>query len=285
MPRQRERTTALPKPRPRPVAAAKGRFAWSEQHTRLSILGATALLLLVVLGVFAYRIYESNVLRPASTVLNVDGSKVSLGYFAARLGPFAIQNQQSSSDISVLSENLLTKLERELIVEKLARDMNLPLDDKRLTEFIATGFGVPVGPSGSSFDVLYRNQLRTLQISNSDYRRLRRAELADDELAKQIESNRSSARRESSSPSGSSSRTPRRRPRTCSDGYARARTSARSRRKSRWTWSPANRMASSRPSRWSSSRNRSGRPSPGSRRASFSAPSRCRRTGGSSRSK
>ncbi len=162
-------------------------IAWSENYTRLSILGSAAALLLVIVGILAYRIYDARVGRPQTTILNVAGTKISLGYFAARLGPFAVENQNSRQDVSALAESLLTKMEREIIVEKLALERGVTLGDGEVTEFIAKGFGVPVGGTGSSFDSLYRNQLRTLRISDTNFRKLKRAELADDGLAKTIE--------------------------------------------------------------------------------------------------
>jgi parvulin-like peptidyl-prolyl isomerase len=150
------------------------------------MLGAVVAVLLAILGVFAYRIYESRVGRPASTVLQVGDQRVSLSYYADRLGPFIQANAQSGLSLPVIEENLLVKLEEEAITVILAEEAGIDLSDNAVLDFVANQFGVPRAGAGSSFDALYRNQLRSLDISDTTYRRIKRAELADAKLEEQL---------------------------------------------------------------------------------------------------
>jgi parvulin-like peptidyl-prolyl isomerase len=179
---RRERTTALPRARQRADTVQRGRRPLGERTLQLGIIGVAALLLLAVLGVFAYQVYRDRVLVPASAVLRVGDEKFSLRYYADRLGPYIQTNSGSGSSLAILEENLLTKLEEEALTLILAREAGIDLSDEALTEFIAGQFGVPVGGSGSSYDSLYRNQLRTLGMSDGAYRRMKRAEMADARL-------------------------------------------------------------------------------------------------------
>lgn len=182
---RRERTTALPRARQRDTAAHHGRGV-NERAIQITIIGVAVAILLAVLAVFAYRIYDSRVNVPNSTVLQVGDETVSLSYYSDRLGPFVQANAQSGASLAILHENLLTKLEEEAITIRLAEQEGIDLSDDAVMAFIAEGFGVPVGGSGSSFDALYRNELRTKGFSDATFRRMKRAELADARLQESI---------------------------------------------------------------------------------------------------
>lgn len=186
---RRERTTAIPKRRERAAVERKAsRFGWDERTTRFGLLGLAAALLLVVIGVFAYRVYDSRVGVPNKVILSVAGEEFTLRYYTDRLGPYVLQNQNSGASLSILEENLLNNLEREAITVSVARQQGVDLSDEAVREFIAGQLGVPVGGSGSSFDSLYRAQLRTLGLDDRAYRRLKQAELADTKLKEAVES-------------------------------------------------------------------------------------------------
>jgi parvulin-like peptidyl-prolyl isomerase len=183
---RRERTTGLPRARQRTATTAHPRRSLNERAIQLAMLGAVLALLLAVVGVFAYRLYDSRIARPNSAVLTVGDEKVSLRYYADRLGPWVQANIQSQTSLAVLQENLLTKLEDEALTVIIAREAGVDLSDEALEQFIADGFGVPVGGTGSSYDALYRNELRQLGIDDGDFRRMKRAELADAKLRESI---------------------------------------------------------------------------------------------------
>jgi parvulin-like peptidyl-prolyl isomerase len=182
---RRERTTALPKARVKPQASRERGFAgldWSEQQQRFAILGGAVALLLVILGFIAYYVYDQRVATPNKVVLAVGAEDVKLSYYAGRLGPFVQANARSGSSVQLLEDDMLNKLEREALIVQAARGRGIALGDNDVQQFIATQLGVPVGGSGSSFDTLYRNQLRTQKMSDANFRRMKRAELAETKL-------------------------------------------------------------------------------------------------------
>jgi parvulin-like peptidyl-prolyl isomerase len=184
---RKERTTALPRARQRTAAPVSSRRTLNERSIQLGVIGAAVIGLLAVLAFFAYSVYDSRVGFPSQAVLRVGDQKFSLRYYTDRLGPWLQENANSTTSLAVLEENLLTKLEDEALTLLLAEEAGIDLSDEAVTQFIADGLGVPVGGSGSSFDTLYRSQLRTLGYTDGDYRRVKKAELADAKLKEQIE--------------------------------------------------------------------------------------------------
>lgn len=185
---RRERTTALPRQREgtlRTTSSQRTVFGrGGEGAARLVILGIAVLLLVIVAGALAYRVYANNVLRPNNVVLTVGEDKVKLKYYTDRLYEFALANSQVS--VPVLQSSLLTKLEEESLTVQLARERGIDLSDEAVTESIANKLGVPVGGSGSAFDSRYRAELSRVGMSDDNYRRLATAELADTKLREQI---------------------------------------------------------------------------------------------------
>jgi hypothetical protein len=180
---RRDRTTGLPRQRERATAAQQRTFLggrWGEHHTRFAILGAVALLALLVLGMIAYRWYDENVAMPNRVVLRVGNVEYDLAYFTERLPSFAQANPSLTAGFR--EPALLSKLEEEAIVILAARERGVDLGESAVTAWIADDLGVPVGGSGSSYDTLYRQRLRELGLSNGDYRRLATAQLADEQL-------------------------------------------------------------------------------------------------------
>lgn len=185
---RRERTTALPRQREatlRTTSPGKTMFGrGGEGAARLAILGFAVLLLVIVAGAVAYRVYANNVLRPNNVVLTVGEDKIKLNYYTDRLYEFALANSQVS--VPVLQSSLLTKLEEESLTVQIARERGIDLSDEAVTQAIADKLGVPVGGSGSAFDSRYRAELSRVGMSDSNYRRLSMAELADTKLREQI---------------------------------------------------------------------------------------------------
>jgi parvulin-like peptidyl-prolyl isomerase len=182
---RRERTTGLPRPRPRTRTRERRRVAGvpvDETQIRLGILGAAALLLLLVLGMFVYRWYDNTYARPHRTVLRVADEKFSLGYYADRLIQYVQAVSQSGVGLPVAEQQLVTQLETEALTELVARDKGVTVNDTDITNDIANGLGVPVGGSGSSFDTLYRQRLASLKMSDGNYRRLTEAAVYRDKL-------------------------------------------------------------------------------------------------------
>ena len=183
---RRDKTTGRPRRRESPghAGGTGGGFQWSETHTRLAILSAVGALLIVVLGLIGYQWYDENVGKPNKTVLQVDGQDYSLEYFTERIIPFATENPRLSRGF--LEPALLTKLEEEAVTIAEAERRGVDTGDEAVTQFIADELGVAPGGAGTPFDTLYRQRLRETGLSNSDYRRLSRAALAESVLLEQI---------------------------------------------------------------------------------------------------
>jgi parvulin-like peptidyl-prolyl isomerase len=183
---RRERTTGLPRPHKREKTALEARrfagITWTDRRLRWLIVGGAVVLLLAVLGAIAYRVYDDKIGRPNSVVLTVGNEKFTLGYFTDRLYQFAQANQSSSTTAGILEQDLLNKLQEEALTEKLAAEKGITISENDITKSIADSLGVPPGGSGSSFDTLYRQRLATLKISDSNYRKLTRASVANDKL-------------------------------------------------------------------------------------------------------
>lgn len=182
---RRERTTALPRAHPK-VKAPHGRrilgMTFTERHGRLAIIGVAALLLLAIIGAFAYKIYEDKVARPHETVLTVGNTKYSLGYYRDRLTQFAQANANANSTLALVEQDLLNKLQDEALTVQLAKDQGITVAPDDITKSIADSLGVPVGGDGSAFDTLYRQRLKTLHISDDNFRKLTEAQVANDKL-------------------------------------------------------------------------------------------------------
>ncbi len=180
---RRDRTTGLPRARPAArteAPASARRLALPEHWLRFGILGVAVLLFLVVLGLLAYNWYDENIGKPRATVLTVGDSTVSLGYFADRLPAFALANV--TADPTVLVQALLNKIEEEELTVALAKELGLAPTEDEVMQWIADSFGVPLGGKGSAFDARYRSELRSTGLSDSSYRRLATANVANERL-------------------------------------------------------------------------------------------------------
>ncbi|MGI8926132.1 MAG: peptidylprolyl isomerase [Tepidiformaceae bacterium] len=181
---RRERTTALPKHHRRQRAVHGRTFAGrqiGERHVRWGILGVAGALLVLVIGIWSWNYYSDNYSKPRETVLRVGDERVTLSYYTDRLLPF-LQSNANSSTVPLIELALLTKLEEELLTVAIAREKGLDLSAAAIDRAIAEELGVPVGGSGSAFDSLYRSQLKTLKMSNDNYRRLITAQVAQEKL-------------------------------------------------------------------------------------------------------
>jgi parvulin-like peptidyl-prolyl isomerase len=186
---RRERTTGLPRPRSRATQAKSGwRFAgvdFAEHHARLAIIAGPVLLLALVIGLIGYKEYDDRVVTPNHVILTTGGDEFKLSYYTDRLFAFAQADAQANggtTNLPLLEQQLLTKLEDEALTIQLAKEKGIDLSDDAITQEIAQTLGVPVGGTGSSFDVLYRARLKTDKMSDASFRRLSEAQLANDKL-------------------------------------------------------------------------------------------------------
>ncbi|MEP7216546.1 MAG: peptidyl-prolyl cis-trans isomerase [Anaerolineaceae bacterium] len=154
----------------------------SDRNVRFAILAFVAALALVVVGMLSYRLYDNSIGQPRSTILTVAGRSVSLRYYTDRLFKYAQDNQSSGQSLPLLEQSLLSKLEAEELIVLLASKNGLAISEEDITNQIAAELGVPVAGSGSSFDTLYRARLKTVKMSDENYRRLTKATIANNRL-------------------------------------------------------------------------------------------------------
>lgn len=186
---RRERTTALPRRRGRERVTHRRTFlgiARDERSARWAILGSASLLLVLVFGILTVNFYRGRWVRPNEVVLSVEGQDVKLRYYADRLLPFLQENISGGLSQSLLEQSLLTKLEDEQLTELMAKDRGISISDGDINAAVAADLGVPVGGDGSAFDNLYRERLKTVGMSDGNYRRLIRADVADTRVKEQL---------------------------------------------------------------------------------------------------
>jgi hypothetical protein len=148
------------------------------------MLGAAALLVVFLFGLFAWREYDQHFRTPNKTVLSVAGENYSLKYYTDRFYLAATQQSGSGTNTSILQQTVLTDLENEALAIKIAKDKGITVSDEDITAEIASQLGVPVGGAGSSFDTLYRQRLASVKMSDGDYRRYTEAQVYQQKLSK-----------------------------------------------------------------------------------------------------
>lgn len=185
---RRERTTGLPRPRARAHTRNERRVAGvplSDRTVRFGVLGVSLALLALVLGMLGYRWYDNNIAMPRSAVLTVSGQTVPLRYYTDRLYKFANDNKSSGQSLPLLEQALLAKLEDEELTLLLASKNGITITEQDITNQIGAELGVVVAGSGSSFDTLYRDKLKTTKMSDGNYRRLTKVTIANNRLLDQ----------------------------------------------------------------------------------------------------
>ncbi|MEP6872295.1 MAG: peptidylprolyl isomerase [Anaerolineaceae bacterium] len=154
----------------------------SDRNVRLGVFAVVVALGLLVLGMLSYRLYDNSIGQPRSSILTVSGQSVSLRYYTDRLFKFIQDNQSSGQSLPLLEQSLLSKLEEEELTLLLANKNGVAISEQDITNQIAAELGVPVAGSGSSFDTLYRARLKTVKVSDGNYRRLTRVTIANNRL-------------------------------------------------------------------------------------------------------
>lgn len=173
---RRERTTGLPRPQPRAKPVSTRRVAgltWTPQRTHQAVLGAALAVLLIVVGVFAYRVYDDRIDRPNHTVLTVGDQKFSLGYYRDRLYSWLQENTENQVSPALAEQALLDKMQQEALTLAIGRDKGVSLSKDDITKAIAEDLGVTV--DSPSFETLYRARLKTQHMTDSAYRRITEA--------------------------------------------------------------------------------------------------------------
>jgi len=182
---RRDRTTGLPRPRARTDAKAHSRFSFSEQSQLRLVWIAGGGVIALILAFLAWGWFDNNYRQPNKTILVVGEETFKLKYYTDRL--LLAAQASGGGNLTILEQTLLTNLEDEALGEILARERGITVTDEEITNEIASQLGVPVGGAGSSFDVLYRQRLRTVRMSDPHYRRYTEAQVFLNKLGDSFE--------------------------------------------------------------------------------------------------
>lgn len=187
---RRERTTGLPR-QPRQVRRVHtGRtflgIPINDATIRLGVLGFAGALLIVVTGLLGWQWYNNTFLRPDKVVLSVGDRETSLRYYADRLYQFSLANPTVTA---TLSQQLLNKLQEEDVTVLYAQQQGIDLSEDAITRAIGldlAGAGATEPLTGADYLQALKTRLDTLGYSESVYRRIYEASLANDGLLEQI---------------------------------------------------------------------------------------------------
>ncbi|HET7738789.1 MAG TPA: peptidylprolyl isomerase [Tepidiformaceae bacterium] len=187
---RRERTTGLPR-QPRQVRRVHtGRtflgVPINDATIRLGVLGFAGALLIVVTGLLGWQWYSNTFVRPDKVVLSVGDRETSLRYYADRLYQFSLANPTVTA---TLSQQLLNKLQEEDVTVLLARQEGIDLSEDAITRAIGldlAGADATEPLTGADYLQALKTRLDTLGYSESVYRRIYEASLANDGLIEQF---------------------------------------------------------------------------------------------------
>ncbi len=148
---------------------------------RLAVLGVCVVFAAGVVFALLAAVYHERWGHGRETVVAVADEKFSLSYYADRLYQQALANPGDS--LGIAEQNLLRKFEEEGITLALAKERGIDLSNTAINGAMAETLGVPFGGSGSAFDSALRSRLRSLGMSEGNFRKLTTAETADKKLS------------------------------------------------------------------------------------------------------
>lgn len=142
---RRERTTGLPRHQRQDRSANERKFLGvpvNDRSIRYAIFGSVAVVAVIVLGIFLWRYYQENYVRPDKVVLTVGESEVTLEYYTDRFYKFALDNQTTGS---LTGQALLRQIEEEEVTVQLAESKGIDLSNEAVEAFVAEELGVEAG--------------------------------------------------------------------------------------------------------------------------------------------
>ncbi|MBF6600323.1 MAG: peptidylprolyl isomerase [Dehalococcoidia bacterium] len=147
-----------------------------ERSSRLLLVGAAVLVLLVALGFIAFGYYDTVIKPRYRTVLGADGITVSYTAMKQRMAYDIQQNPtviQSSSAVQTVPltayEELLTEI---TLVSRGPSDQGIKVSDQELNTALDAKIGVATNAGKEAFAAAFRGALQRSGLSESAYRRI-----------------------------------------------------------------------------------------------------------------
>jgi hypothetical protein len=147
-----------------------------EQSARVLLIGGVVALLVVVVGLIAFGYYWTEVRPERRTVLQVDDEKVSLAAMKRRMEYELFQSVTLQQDPTTLADVAYENLVAELIRVSRAESAGVTVDDAAFDKALRARIGVAEEGDQRAFQDALRRQLDATGLSESEYRRLVRAE-------------------------------------------------------------------------------------------------------------
>lgn len=175
--------------RPAPVRR-HSRFSFdAEDSTRLMLVGATALVVLIALAVVAFGYYDSVIKPRGRTVMQVGEVKVSYSAMKRRLA-YEFEQNPSYQERNALAavpfaayQNLLEEL---TLVQRAESDMGVTVTPEEEAAKLRQKAGVSDTASDAEFGDRYRVVLANSHLHDDEYRRIARAEILEQKVKDKI---------------------------------------------------------------------------------------------------
>jgi parvulin-like peptidyl-prolyl isomerase len=169
-------------------AKSSGRLGLdSEQSARVLLIGGVALIVVVALAFIGFGYYWTEIRPEHRTVLQVDDVKVSYAAMKRRMNYelFAsVALQQNATELPTVARDALLD---ELTIVSRSDDAGVTLDDAAFDTALRQRIAVAADADQRSFQEALRRQLDTTGLSETEYRRLVRAEATETALKEKFQ--------------------------------------------------------------------------------------------------
>lgn len=159
----------------------------AEQSARLLVISAVAVVVLIAVGFIAFGYWYSVVQPRNRTVLQVDDTKISYAAMKRRMAYDYFQNVTYQRNPQILPQGSYQALLNELTeVNRAEPSLAVTLDDTEFDQRLRTKLGVAQEATAKDFADAFRRQLDTTGLTESEYRRLVRAEQIETKIKDQF---------------------------------------------------------------------------------------------------
>lgn len=166
-------------------------FPWTdpdpERRNAALVVAAIGFVVLVALALIAYGYYDDRIAPKYATVLQVGDRKFDFDYLDRRAYASFLQGQLNRSNLAQGIADTLTKVEREELIRRTARNQGMTVSEDEMDRVLRTLLAVPVDASRDEVAPRYRGELLRLGLSPSEYRDIMLAELLQERMRLSVE--------------------------------------------------------------------------------------------------